>query len=131
LHSAFFYRDVVLIIPFLLPSSFCSLGNNELGTKGGIAIANALKINSTITTIGWGSSCTSLPPCCIYFFHFEICILVTAMSETTFRSFQFCYHLSLQQDGVGNNIPIIPIIPILLPPLFSVWVATNSAVRVA
>jgi hypothetical protein len=52
LHSAFFYRDVVLIIPFLLPSSFCSLGNNELGTKGGIAIADALKINSTITTIG-------------------------------------------------------------------------------
>jgi hypothetical protein len=36
---------------FLLPPSFRSLGHNELGPKDGIAIAEALKINTTITTI--------------------------------------------------------------------------------
>jgi len=39
------------IIPFLLPPSFRSLLMNELGPKGGIAIAEALKISKTITTI--------------------------------------------------------------------------------
>jgi hypothetical protein len=36
------------------------LGGNDLGPEGGIAIAEALKINKTITTIEWGSSSTSL-----------------------------------------------------------------------
>jgi hypothetical protein len=49
----FCYRDGnnISIIPFLLPPSFRSLGYNELGPKGGIAIAEALKINKTITDI--------------------------------------------------------------------------------
>jgi hypothetical protein len=35
----------------LLPPSFCSLTNNKLGPEDGVAIAEALKINTTITTI--------------------------------------------------------------------------------
>jgi hypothetical protein len=49
----FCYRDGnnIPIIPILLPPSFRSLTDNELGPEGGIAIAEALKINTTITTI--------------------------------------------------------------------------------
>ena len=31
--------------------TFCSLGDNELGAEGGKAIAEALKVNTSITTI--------------------------------------------------------------------------------
>jgi hypothetical protein len=35
----------------LLPPLVCSLHGNTLGPEGGIAIAEALKINKTVTTI--------------------------------------------------------------------------------
>jgi hypothetical protein len=41
----------ILIIPNLLPPSFYSLVLNRLGSEGGIAIAEALKINTTITNV--------------------------------------------------------------------------------
>jgi hypothetical protein len=48
---AFFcYRDHSDHSYFVTPS-FCSLGWNALGSEGGIAIADALKINTTITDI--------------------------------------------------------------------------------
>jgi hypothetical protein len=49
----FCYRDGnnIPIIPFLLPPSFRSLGGNWIGPEFVIAIAEALKINTTITTI--------------------------------------------------------------------------------
>jgi hypothetical protein len=48
----FCYRDGnIPIIPFFVTPSFRSLMENELGPKGGIAIAEALKINTTITDI--------------------------------------------------------------------------------
>jgi hypothetical protein len=49
----FCYRDGnnIPIIPFFVTPSFCSLRWNELGPEGGIAIAEALKINKTITNI--------------------------------------------------------------------------------
>jgi hypothetical protein len=49
----FCYRDGnnFPIIPILLPPSFCSLYYNKLGPEGGIAIAEALQINTTITNI--------------------------------------------------------------------------------
>jgi hypothetical protein len=49
----FCYRDGNNIpnIPFFVTPSFYSLSYNELGPEGGIAIAEALKINKTITTI--------------------------------------------------------------------------------
>jgi hypothetical protein len=49
----FCYRDGnnIPIIPFFVTPSFCSLEWNNLGPKGGIAIAEALKVNTTITDI--------------------------------------------------------------------------------
>jgi hypothetical protein len=49
----FCYRDGnnIPIIPFFVTPSLRSLWNNKLGPKGGIAIAEALTINTTITTI--------------------------------------------------------------------------------
>jgi hypothetical protein len=49
----FCYRDGnnIPIIPYFGTPSFRSLMDNELGSKGGIAIAEALKINKTITNI--------------------------------------------------------------------------------
>jgi hypothetical protein len=38
-------------IPIFVTPSFCSLMATKLGPEGGIAIAEALKINTTITTI--------------------------------------------------------------------------------
>jgi len=50
---SFRYRDGnnIPIIPFFVTPSFCSLSVNQLGPEDGIAIAEALKINTTITNI--------------------------------------------------------------------------------
>jgi hypothetical protein len=43
--------NTIPIIPHCVTLSDFSLGNNELGPEGGIAIAYALKVNSTIKDI--------------------------------------------------------------------------------
>jgi hypothetical protein len=52
-----------------LPPLVCSLRENELSRQGGIAIAEALKINKTITNIRWGlpSPCYLASHCCRLF----------------------------------------------------------------
>ena len=51
---SFCYRpgNTIPIIPHLLPPSIFSLGLNELGLKGGKAIAEVLKVNKSIEKIG-------------------------------------------------------------------------------
>jgi len=60
----FCYRDLVTTFQhsdFVTPSFF-SLGWNEVGPEGGIAIAEVLKVNSTITTIRYGAHFPLLSP---------------------------------------------------------------------
>ena len=41
----------VLTEPCMACTRRCSLSNNDLGGEGGVALAEALKVNATITTI--------------------------------------------------------------------------------
>ncbi len=43
-----YHTNTIILIEILL---LCSLGENGLGTDGGCAIADALKINTTLTTL--------------------------------------------------------------------------------
>jgi hypothetical protein len=72
------------------------LEDNELGPEGGMAIAEALKVNETIEHIKWGSPPLETTPS-----HFDVMRFVTA-SVTIFRSFHAYLH-SLGNNGLGSR----------------------------
>jgi len=72
------------------------LGGNNLGPEGGVAIAEALKINKTITNIKCGFPCLLLPP----FSCLSSRLLFVTATVTTFRSFR-AYLYSLGWNGIG------------------------------
>jgi hypothetical protein len=78
-----------------------------MGCEGGIAIAEALKINTTITDMKCGSPSLVTPPP-----HFvtasvgnNIPTIPFLLTFTSFLSLHICFRV------VGNNIPIIPRLP--------------------